>query len=97
MRTIVFSSQYKKDLSRAAKRNLPTEKLDKVVWLLASDKDLPKKNRDHALSGLFTGCRECHIQPDWLLIYRKSSAENVELLSLIRTGTHDDLFGRAKR
>lgn len=50
---------------------------------------LPPKNRDHSLTGNYTGCRECHIQPDWLLIYRQTDTE----LYLVSTGTHADLFG----
>ena len=57
---------------------------------LANGEELPPKNRDHALSGDFSGCRECHIQPDWLLIYEID--DNTLYLYLTRTGTHSDLF-----
>ena len=97
MRTIVLSTQYKKDLSLAVRRGLPVNELDELVKLLAEDKQLPAKCHDHSLSGQFSSCRECHVRPDWLLIYRKSSATGVELLSLLRTGTHDELFGKLKR
>ncbi|WP_276950947.1 type II toxin-antitoxin system YafQ family toxin [Enterocloster lavalensis] len=64
--------------------------LDAVVELLANGEPLSEKYRDHALSGNFAGCRECHITPDWLLVYELSNAEL--LLYLTRTGTHSDLF-----
>ena len=96
-RVIVFSSQYKKDLALAIKRKLPINELDNVIKLLAEDKMLPINYLDHPLSGQLKGCRECHIRPNWLLIYRKSTNNGVELLSLIRTGTHDDLFSRVRR
>ena len=68
MRTIIFSGQYKKDLKLARKRNLPEEKLNKIIYNLASDLPLGPENHDHALSGKYASCRECHIEPDWLLV-----------------------------
>lgn len=91
MRKIFFTSQYKKDLKLALKRNLPEEKLNEVIFMLATDTPLPVSNQDHPLKGVYKGNRECHIQPDWLLIYSKEDSLN--LLSLVRTGTHSDLFG----
>jgi len=91
MRQIVFTSQYKRDLKLALRRNLPEEKLNEVIKLLATDQPLPAANKDHALRGEFQGFRECHIQPDWLLMYRKD--DNLLHLVLMRTGTHADLFG----
>ena len=91
MRQIVFTSQYKRDLKLALRRNLPEEKLNEVIKLLATDHPLPAVNKDHALRGKFHGFRECHILPDWLLMYRKD--EDLLQLVLIRTGTHADLFG----
>ena len=91
MRKIFFTNQYKKDLKLALKRNLPEEKLNEVILLLATDTPLPTANHDHPLKGEYVGNRECHIQPDWLLIYSK--ADELNLLSLIRTGSHSDLFG----
>lgn len=90
MRKIFFTSQYKKDLKLALKRNLPEEKLNEVIIMLATDTPLPSSNQDHPLKGVYKGNRECHIQPDWLLIYSKDDSLN--LLSLVRTGTHSDLF-----
>ena len=93
MRTIVFSTQYKKDLKLARKRNLPEDELNKVVFNLASDIPLAAKYRDHELSNQFSGFRECHIKPDWLLMYRKTSDGILQILELVRTGSHSDLFG----
>ncbi|MBQ9472823.1 MAG: type II toxin-antitoxin system YafQ family toxin [Bacteroidales bacterium] len=91
MRQIVFTSQYKRDLKLALRRNLPEEKLNEVIKMLATDHPLPTANKDHALKGEFRGFRECHIQPNWLLMYRK---DDLQLqLVLMRTGTHADLFG----
>ena len=92
MRRIVITSQYKKDLKLARKRHLPEDKLNEIIRRLAFDEELPLTNRDHALTGEFSGTRECHIQPDWLLIYAKEDDESLNILSLIRTGTHSDLF-----
>ena len=90
MRAIFFTTQYKKDLKLALKRNLPEEKLNEVIKKLAQDIQLPEVNLDHPLKGQYKGCRGCHIQPDWLLIYSKE--DRINLLSLVRTGTHSDLF-----
>ena len=93
MRRIDITGQYKKDLKLARKRNLPEEKLNAVILKLANDEPLPEVNKDHALTGDFTGTRECHISPDWLLIYSKEEDGVVQILTLIRTGSHSDLFG----
>ncbi len=92
MRRIDITSQYKKDLKLARKRNLPEDKLNEVILKLAKDEDLPAANRDHALTGDYVGTRECHIQPDWLLIYSKEDDESIRVLTLLRTGSHSDLF-----
>ena len=91
-RKIVISSQYKKDIKLARRRNLPEEELNEIVLDLANDIPLPAKNKDHVLQGEYAGCRECHIRPDWLLIYSKESDGELHILNLIRTGTHSDLF-----
>ena len=84
------TSRFQKDLKKAQKRGLNLELLAEVIKKLAAGEELPPRNRDHALIGDYSGCRECHIQPDWLLIYE---VEQEELfLYLIRTGTHSDLF-----
>ena len=79
-----------KDLKAAKKRGLDIVKLNEVVRLLAMQEALPAKNKDHKLSGDYSGCRECHIQPDWLLVYKVNDAINI--LNLVRTGSHSDLF-----
>lgn len=90
MLKIVLSNQFKKDLKLAQKRGLKLELLTEIVNKLSNQEDLPPKNRDHYLSGEYAGYRECHIQPDWLLIYRVEDEDL--LLLLFRTGTHSDLF-----
>ena len=90
MLKIVPSNQFKKDLKLAKKRGLNLNELSNVVNALASEKKLEEKYRDHSLSGTFKGFRECHIEPDWLLIYRIEN-DSLELF-LFRTGTHSDLF-----
>ena len=90
MRKIITSNRFKKDLEIAKKRNLNLLELEKVVVKLATDEKLPPKYKDHPLIGDWKGFRECHIKPDWLLIY---SIDDTELeLFLIRTGAHSDLF-----
>ena len=84
------TSQFKKDYKLAMKRNLNTGLLKEIVELLANGKELPEKYRDHNLTGNWKGHRECHIQPDWLLIYKIEN--DVLVLTLARTGTHSDLF-----
>ena len=90
--TVKPTTQFKKDYKRAMKRGLKIELLEKVVELLAMGEALPEKNRDHELSGNWSGHRECHIQPDWLLVYRIE--DDVLVLTLARTGTHNDLFDK---
>ena len=92
MRAIVLSAQYKKDLKRARKRNLPEAELNQVIFDLANDIPLSPDKKDHTLSGRLAGFRECHIQPDWLLVYNKEDNGDLHILNLIRTGTHSDLF-----
>ena len=89
---VKFTTQFKKDYKLAMKRGLKIELLDEVIAKLARGEELPEKNRDHALSGNWVGHRECHIQPDWLLVYHV--ANDVLVLTLTRTGSHSDLFGK---
>jgi len=91
-RDIAWTLQFKKDYKLAMKRHLKIELLDDIIRLLAAGEELPEKNRDHSLTGDWAGHRECHIQPDWLLVYRIE--EDVLVLTLTRTGTHSDLFGK---
>ena len=90
MLEIVPSNQFRKDLKFARKRGLKIERLKEVVNILAEQKKLEDKYRDHGLSGKYKGFRECHIEPDWLLVYRID--EDVLELFLFRTGSHSDLF-----
>ena len=87
---VVLSNHFKKDLKTVSKRGYDLELLNDIVEKLANLEPLPPKNRDHNLTGEFSGFRECHIQPDWLLIYRVDGGELI--LLLFRTGTHSDLF-----
>lgn len=89
--SVRMTSQFKKDYKLAMKRGMNIELLDKVIDILAMGETLPDKYRDHALTGNWVGHRECHIQPDWLLIYRIE--KSVLVLELSATGTHSDLFG----
>ena len=84
------TKQFKQDLKRVKKRGKDISKLMAIVDLLCQNKPLEPKHRDHALQGSYTGCRECHIEPDWLLVYEVSTSEGLLILS--RTGTHSDLF-----
>lgn len=90
--TVKFTTAFKKDYKRAIKRGLKVELLEQVVSALAMGETLPEEHRDHALSGDWDGHRECHILPDWLLIYRIE--DNVLVLTMARTGSHSDLFDK---
>ncbi len=90
--TVKFTTQFKKDYKLALKRNLDISKLQNIITLLANGQNLPDENHDHFLSGNWSGHRECHITPDWLLIYRYD--KDVLVLTLSRTGSHSDLFGK---
>lgn len=90
--TVKTTSQFKKDFKLAMKRGLNIDLLETVIATLALGEPLPDKNKDHALTGNWIGHRECHILPDWLLIYRIE--EEVLILTLARLGTHSDLFGK---
>jgi mRNA interferase YafQ len=88
---VKMTSQFKKDYKLAKKRGMKVKLLEEVIAILAMGEMLPTKNMDHPLSGEWIGYRECHIQPDWLLIYHIEN--DVLVLALSRTGTHADLFG----
>lgn len=90
MLKIVPSNHFKKDLKLARKRGYKLEHLRDVVNMLACEKRLDRKYHDHELTGNYSGFRECHVEPDWLLVYRVSQ-DRLELF-LFRTGTHSDLF-----
>lgn len=89
---IVWTAQFKKDYKLALKRKLNIDLLDNIIRALSRGEMLPARNKDHALSGDWEGYRECHIQPDWLLVYRIE--DDLLVLILARTGTHSDLFGK---
>ncbi len=86
------TGKFDRDIKLAKKRGLDENDLFDVVRKLANDEKLPAKNQDHSLKGNFNGKRECHINPDWLLIYKKDKA--IQLITLVRTGTHSDLYGK---
>ena len=90
--TVKPTSQFKKDYKLAMKRGLDISLLEGIIAKLALGESLPEKNRDHALSGNWNGYRECHILPDWLLIYKLE--DNILILTLARTGTHSNLFNK---
>lgn len=90
MLTIKPTGRFSRDVRRCRKRGLPLEELNAVINQLASSAPLPQRCHDHALTGPFEGYRECHVRPDWLLIYRVYHDELILVLS--RTGTHADLF-----
>jgi len=82
--------KYQRDYKKVDKRGLNKQLLNDVIKKLANAEKLPGKHKDHALKRGFSGYRECHIQPDWLLIYKKDNVQKI--LKLVRTGTHSDLF-----
>lgn len=90
MLKIRYHTSFKKDYKKVVKRGYDTKLLEDVIKKLASGVPLPEKNHDYNLSGDYSGCRECHITPDWLLIYEIDHGELI--LYLTRTGTHSDLF-----
>lgn len=90
MLMIKYHTMFKKDFKRIKKRGYDISRLEKIVELLANEVPLPEQFKDHNLSGNYNGFRECHIAPDWLLIYQVNNNELVLVLS--RTGSHSDLF-----
>jgi mRNA interferase YafQ len=88
MLKIIYKNKFKKDVERMKRRNKNMSELKWIIDQLVAKKPLPIKYCDHSLHGDYTDCRECHIQPDWLLIYML----NQEQITLIRTGSHSDLF-----
>jgi mRNA interferase YafQ len=92
MLRIKYHSSFKKDFKKIKKRGYDIKLLENVIELLANEVTLPDKYHDHMLKGNYIGYHECHIEPDWLLIYKIERGEL--LLALSRTGTHSDLFGK---
>ena len=87
---IVTEKQYRKDYVKVVKQGRNIDKLNYVINKLVNNEKLEEKYRDHHLIGKYHGCRECHIEPDWILIYRLENERLV--LYLLRTGSHSDLF-----
>ena len=90
--TVKLTTILKKDYKLAMKRGRKLELLDKVITTLAMGESLPNENRDHDLHGNWKGYHECHIQSDWLLVYKIE--KDILVLTLTRTGTHSDLFAK---
>lgn len=90
--TVKLTTTFKKDYKMAMKRGRKLKLIDKVITTLALGENLPNENRDHDLHGNWKGYRECHIQSDWLLIYKIE--KDILVLTLTRTGTHSDLFAK---
>ena len=90
MLNVRYSSAFKNDFKACVKRGYKMPLLQATIDTLRIPAALPEKNKDHQLIGDYSGCRKCHIEPDWLLIYKQTGDE----LQLFRTGTHSDLFGK---
>ena len=88
MRSIRRDTQFKRDVKRLKKQHKDFDKIKFIIQMLVEGEKLPPKNRDHRLKGTLKDCRECHIEPDWLQIYRIEGSE----LCLVRTGSHAELF-----
>ncbi len=88
MRSLISGAQFRRDVKLAQKRGKDMAKLRELILLLVEGKPLPARYKDHLLSGEHSHHRDCHIEPDWLLIYRVDGGD----LYLVRTGTHSDLF-----
>lgn len=89
MLDIRYSTKFKKDFKTCVKRGYIMVLLQQAIDILRIPSPLPEKNKEHSLIGNYAGYKECHIEPDWLLIYKQTDSE----LQLVRTGTHADLFG----
>ncbi len=90
--SLKLTKRYLRDLKLARKRGMDESLLNEIIGKLLDDVPLPEKNRDHQLHGDYEGYRECHITPNWLLIYVKDT--DIKIISLSRTGTHSDLFDK---
>ena len=90
MLDLAYTSKFKKDVKAKRKQGADLSKLDAAILSLRSGEALPESMRDHTLSGVYRGHRECHIEPDWLLVYRID--KDALVLTAVRTGSHSDLF-----
>jgi mRNA interferase YafQ len=88
MRALSYTNQFERDIKRIRKRGKDLEKLEPVISALVEGVPLTEKYRDHALLGSYRGRRECHIEPDWLLVYKLTD----DSIIIERTGSHSDLF-----
>ncbi|MDO9567648.1 MAG: type II toxin-antitoxin system YafQ family toxin [Candidatus Desulfaltia sp.] len=88
-RKLIWTKRFSKDINRVKRRNQNLESLQKVIEILQSGDTLPQEYKPHSLKGKYSGYVECHIEPDWLLIWKADS----KTVYLTRTGTHSDLFG----
>lgn len=93
MLELELATQFKRDLKKIAKQRKSRKLLDSIIDQLQKEEPLDLKYKDHNLSGNWGGYRECHITPDWLLIYKIIKDDSIQLLRLSRTGSHSDLFG----
>lgn len=93
--SLKLTKRYLRDLKLARKRGMDESLLNEIIYKLLDDEPLPEKNHDHLLHGDYEGYRECHITPDWLLIYVKDT--EIKIISLSRTGTHSDLFSKKNK
>lgn len=92
MLELVTTGQFRKDYKRMKKRGCDMEMLEKIIDTLLAEQPLPERCRDHGLTGNYTGFRECHVLPDWLLVYAIDKGKLI--LTASRTGTHADLFAK---
>ena len=90
-----YTNTYLKDLKLARRRRLDENRLNEVIKLLIGGEPLPANLHNHLLTGDYRGYWECHISPDWLLLYEKDT--EIRIISLYRTGTHTDIFGKGKK
>ena len=90
MRTPIFTKKFQKELKKCKIRGLNTSEIGDIMAKLIEDEPLEARNKNHPLSGDFYGCYECHIRPDWLLVYMLDNEANT--VTFLRTGTHSDLF-----
>ena len=93
IRELHFKTKFRRDVRRMSRRGKDMSKLSEVLEMLARGEKLPARLRDHAMVGNFRGSRECHIEPDWLLLYEVIENENGARVNLERTGTHSDILG----
>lgn len=92
MRTPVYSSQFEKDFKQCIKRRYPIQKLIDIMHNLENEVPLNPQQKEHPLISNYKGCLECHVEPDWLAIYKIDDSPEIKEVYFVRTGTHSDLF-----